>query len=107
MSTHRHFTVTVTVSWLRGVALGPPARLQAVWELFGVPQQTEAQPILPDLDTAPPGATGVVLWDEVFEFPDLPLPCGGAKGSNEGDSLGDQQGQGPAGAAEEEQYLSL
>eukprot|EP00993_Chasmostoma_nieuportense_P001088 NODE_199_length_2717_cov_26.244788_g185_i0.p1 GENE.NODE_199_length_2717_cov_26.244788_g185_i0~~NODE_199_length_2717_cov_26.244788_g185_i0.p1 ORF type:complete len:850 (+),score=273.31 NODE_199_length_2717_cov_26.244788_g185_i0:57-2606(+) len=55
--------VDVTIGWLKGVAVSENP-IQAVWEAFGVPHQTELQPSL-----AHGSATeGLVTWNECFEI---------------------------------------
>lgn len=64
----RTLDVTVTVGYLKGVTVGDRF-IQAVWEAFHLPHQTELQRVTPLFDGG--GNFGVVTWNESFEIHDV------------------------------------
>mmetsp|Transcript_142388 Transcript_142388/g.248320 ORF Transcript_142388/g.248320 Transcript_142388/m.248320 type:complete len:933 (-) Transcript_142388:172-2970(-) len=64
----RSFDITVTVGWIKGLPVSEN-QIQAVWEAFSLPQQTELQRITPIFDAG--GDVGMVTWNESFEIQDL------------------------------------
>ena len=65
----RQFDITVTIGWIKGLQVSDH-QIQAVWEAFGLPHQTELQKITPIFD-AQTGNTGMATWNESFEIQDL------------------------------------
>eukprot|EP00668_Euglena_longa_P011709 GGOE01014124.1.p1 GENE.GGOE01014124.1~~GGOE01014124.1.p1 ORF type:complete len:932 (+),score=207.45 GGOE01014124.1:50-2845(+) len=65
----RTFDINVTVGWLKGLQISEN-QIQAVWEAFGLPHQTELQKITPIFD-AQSGHVGLVTWNESFGIQDV------------------------------------